>query len=320
MIINGQAVKGAKRLANHLLKNENEKVSVLEISGTAVNDNLRAALSDMEVLGRLTKSQTGKVLYHANINPGVKERLTPKQYVQAADKLMEKLGFEGQPRAIVMHEKKGRQHAHLVVQLTDVEKAKLRPISNNYYKHREVAKELEKVFNLEKPHRHSTGRSYSQAEAQQAKKRNERVIDHRSVVQGLYLTSEDGRHFQYQLRENDLELAKGKRLVIVDNRGQVQSLTRTLKPLVNAKHVKEKLKDIINDIPSVEKAQSRAKKRHLDRNQEQLKGSQEKMNYQHQVFKSKKDFMTVQDRFEERLEYYRNLFRETDKERDDLER
>lgn len=316
MVINGQAVKGAKRLANHLMKDENEKVSVLEITGTAVNDNLHEALRDMEALGRLTKSQTGKVLYHANINPRAKEQLTPEQYIEAADKLMEKLGFKGQPRAIVLHEKKGRQHAHLVVQLTDVEKAKLRPISNNYYKHKEVARELEKSLKLERTAEKKTGRSYSQAEAQQAKKKNERVINHRSVVQGLYLTSEDGRHFQYQLRKNGLELAKGKRLVIVDNRGQIQSLTRALKPLVNAKHVKEKLKDIIKDIPSVEKAQSRAKEKHLDRNQEQLKGSQEKMNYQHQVFKSKKDFMTVQDRFEYNLYKYKKRKRQERLERE----
>lgn len=256
MIINGQAVKGANRLANHLLKQENEKVQVLEISGVATNDNLHEALRDMEVVGALTQSQKGRVLYHANINPKANERLTPEQYIKASDQLMKELGFEGQPRAIVMHQKNGRQHAHLVVQLTDVEKMKLRPVRNNYYKHRVVARELERSLNLTKAPRSHTGKSYSQKEAEQTKKTGHRVKDLRHIVQRIYKHAIDGKTFQQGLNRWGMMLAHGKRLVVLDKNGAPHSLTRMLKSVANASDVKEKVADIAKVLPTVKQGQN----------------------------------------------------------------
>jgi len=259
MIINGQAVKGAKRLAHHLMKPENEKVSILEISGTASNDNLKGALMDMEALGRLTQSRTGKVLYHANINPQAHEVLSREDYIRSADRLMNELGFEGQPRAVVMHVKQGRQHAHLVVQLTDLDSGKLRPISNNYYKHRTVAKDLEKELRLDRSPRRKSGKSFEQKEAQQAKKLKVDVSHLRTVVTLAYETAKQGKDFLRNLKQSAIELAKGKRLVLVDERGGIHSLTRTLKATAKAKDIKDKLKDVIPDLPSPEEAKERQK-------------------------------------------------------------
>lgn len=309
MVINGQAVKGAKRLANHLMKDENEKVSILEITGTAANDNLHEALRDMEALGRLTKSQTGKVLYHANINPRAKEQLTPEQYIQAADKLMEKLGFEGQPRAIVMHEKKGRQHAHVVVQLTDIEKAKLRPISNNYYKHKEVARELEKSLQLEHTNEEKSGRSYSQAEAQQAKKLGVRQKSVRNVIRNCYEYSQDGKSFVSKLAENQLYLAQGKRLVVIDSLGNPLSLTRQLRHIATTKNIKNRLSDIRHDLPKAEDIQRQI--RALN-NSHQLDKTAQELTRKKQVYRQQRQMNLVQDVMTARIEYYR----ETNKNRD----
>jgi len=307
MVINGQAVKGAKRLANHLLKDENEKISVLEITGTAVNDNLREALHDMEVLGRLTKSQTGKTLYHANINPRANERLTPEQYTQAADRLMEKLGFEGQPRAIVLHEKKGRQHAHLVVQLTDVTKAKLKPISNNYYKHKEVSRELEKAFQLEQTFEEKSGRSYNQSEAHQTKKLGMRQKSLRNIMRDCFEYSEDGSSFVSKLAENELYLAQGNRLVVIDSLGNPLSLTRQLRHFATSKDIKHLLSDIVNELPKIDDVQRQI--RDLN-NTKLLDDTAQEMMRKKNTYRQKRQMNIVQDVMIEKVECYRQEIRD----------
>lgn len=310
MVINGQAVKGAKRLANHLMKDENEKVSILEISGTVANDNLHFALRDMEDIGKLTKTQSGKVLYHANINPRKNEALTPEQYIKACDTLMEKLGFEGQPRAIVMHQKQGRQHAHLVVQLTDIEKGKLKTISNNYYKHKEVSRSLEKEFELAKTHEKKTGRSYSQSEAQQIGKTGRKVKTFKNVIRACYEYSKDGKEFAQKLANHALYLAKGKRLVVIDSLGQAQSLTRQLKYFDTAKKVKEKLSDIEKQLPNAEELQTNIRSYHSEK---QLEKTADKYVVLRKQQISRYDLNQVQEGMLDRLKYFKN---DRDRERE----
>ena len=313
MVINGQAVKGAKRLANHLMKDENEKVSILEISGTAVNDNLHEALRDMETIGKLTKSQSGKVLYHANINPRKNEVLTPGQYQKACDALMEKLGMQGQPRAIVMHQKQGRQHAHLVVQLTDVDKGKLKTISNNYYKHKEVARSLEKEFGLAKTREFKTGRTYTQAEAQQSKKLGKSASEFRIEIQACYVGSQNGKEFFSKLNDKGILIAKGKRIVVIDHNGTPQSLTRILKPVANAQQVKTRIKDIENDLPKAENIQQLQKQLNSRNN---LKKSEVYMQEKLKSFKTDRHLLKVEEEMINRLGYYKKELAEERKRND----
>ncbi len=302
MIINGQAVKGGNRLANHLLKQENEQVQVLEISGVAANDNLHEALKDMEAVGALTQSQTGKVLYHANINPKANERLTPEQYIKASDHLMKELGFQGQPRAIVMHQKQGRQHAHLVVQLTDIEQQKLKPISNNYYKHRTVARELEQSLELEKSPRKYTGKSYSQSEAQQAKKHGKPIGFLRQDIQDAFVLSKNGKEFTQRLAKKNLTLAKGRRLVLIDRYGNAQSLTRQLKEIANSKLIEKKLKDVLERLPGASVVQHEVRE---FINEHKLEGRKGDFDAKKKNYIRPQEFDMVQDDFEERLDYYK---------------
>lgn len=308
MIINGQAVKGATRLANHLLKEENEQVKILEISGTTSNDNLHDALRDMEALGQLTRSQTGKVLYHANIDPRKDEILTAEQYIKSADRLMEELGFEGQPRAIVQHTKKGRQHAHLVVQLTDLEKGKLKKISNNYYKHKEVARELEHEFQLEQTSERKTGKSYSQSHAQQAQKLHKSVRDYRTDIRLAYDLSKTGKEFNDKLLEKGLVLAQGKRLVVLDREGSPQSLTRQLKDMAQAKQVKEKLGDIISELPSIDDAQKSIREQKVKDNSDNLDRSAARYERLKKEFSNTQAFDDLQESAEKRRQYYKKRF------------
>jgi hypothetical protein len=302
MIINGQAVKGAGRLAHHLQKQENELVSILEISGTVANDNLREALRDMEAVGKLTKSRTGRVLYHANIDPRKDEVLTPEQYIKAADKLMEKLGMERQPRVIVMHIKKGRQHAHLVVQLTDIEKGKLKPLSNNYYKHKAVSRELEKEFQLEKTPERKTGKTYSQSEAQQVRKLAIDAPDFRKILAKEFSASRNGQEFKDRLAEYGLKLAQGKRIVIVDHQGSTHSLPRQLKAVANSREVKKKLSDITDRLPDIEAVKLEVKSdRTLDTSQEKSRRLITKFRKAKSLDELREQFTKSMDQFRPRL-------------------
>ncbi|OEK03278.1 hypothetical protein BFP97_17870 [Roseivirga sp. 4D4] len=314
MVINGQAVKGAKRLANHLLKDENEKVSILEISGVAINDSLYHALRDMEDMGKLTNSQSGKVLYHANINPRKNEMLTPEQYIKSCDALMEKLKFVGQPRAIVLHQKNGREHAHLVVQLADIEKRKLKPISNNYYKHKEVSRELEKSFELAKTNEEKSGRSYNQAEAQQAKRLSKRQKSIRNIIRTCYEYSKDGSDFVSRLAQNQFYLAMGKRVVVIDSLGNPLSLTRQLRHFKTSKEIKDKISDVLNNLPTVENVQAQV--RSLNSSYK-LENSSLELLKQKRQFRQDRQFNFVQESMTNMIDYCgrRNTNREKDRDR-----
>ena len=73
----------------------------------------------------------------------------PQRY-QAIDRLEKELGLTGQPRAVVVHKKDGREHCHVVWSRIDL--ARLRTISDshNYRKHELVARELERAFGHER--------------------------------------------------------------------------------------------------------------------------------------------------------------------------
>jgi len=59
---------------------------------------------------------------HASINTRADERLPPEQRMQAIDRLEKDLGLTGQPRAVVVHEKEGREHCHVVWSRIDLDK------------------------------------------------------------------------------------------------------------------------------------------------------------------------------------------------------
>ena len=280
MIVKGQAVKGAKRLASHLLKTENESVRILEVNGIDSSNSpkaLRNALIDMEDIGKMTKTQTGRVLYHANIDPRKNESLTPEQYGLAADKLMKKLGLEGQPRILVEHVKKGRQHAHLVVQLTDIERGTVKQLRNNYYKQSALARELEQDFNLEPTPQRKTGKSYDMQEAQQVKKQGKYVQDYRKLLANTFTNSKNGQEFSERLRQQGYIIAKGNKrgLVILGKDGSPRSLTRDLKGTAKAKDVQDKLKDRKHDLPTVKQAKADVKELHKKLNTQALKASRQ---------------------------------------------
>ncbi len=103
------------------MSSENEHVTLHEISGFA-GDTLAGAFKEVEALSRGTKYQ--KYLYSLNLNPPTNERVDTETFMDAVSKAEQKLGLEGQARAIVFHEKENKRHCHVVWNRIDVDQMK----------------------------------------------------------------------------------------------------------------------------------------------------------------------------------------------------
>jgi hypothetical protein len=122
MVIRGGTRGNGKALAYYLTaKGENDTIEILDIDGRkgADRNDLVYHLTSWSLMSELTKSDKG--LYHAVINPayGDDKKMTPEDWNRAADILAKEAGYGGQRRAIILHEKNDRIHAHVVYERYD---------------------------------------------------------------------------------------------------------------------------------------------------------------------------------------------------------
>ncbi|AVO51399.1 relaxase/mobilization nuclease domain-containing protein [Ectopseudomonas mendocina] len=112
MILKGSQRGGAKQLARHLLNTaENEHVHVHELRGFMADD-LEAAFQEAYAVSRGTRAR--QFLFSLSMNPPLQENVPTHTFEMAIEAVEQKLGLDGQPRAVVFHEKEGRRHAHVV--------------------------------------------------------------------------------------------------------------------------------------------------------------------------------------------------------------
>ena len=119
MIIKGGSRAAPGQLAWHLQRlDTNDKIEILELQSPA--PNLAEAFRDWQTLVEGTRGFKG--LYHANIDPAKDYTMTREQWQHAVEVLEKELKLEGQPRAVVMHEKHCREHIHVVWARTDIDR------------------------------------------------------------------------------------------------------------------------------------------------------------------------------------------------------
>ena len=112
MILKASQRGGGQDLAAHLMRaDENEHVSLHELRGFMADD-LKGAFKEADAVSRGTKCR--QFLFSLSLSPPEQERVPAEVFEKAIDRIEERLGLEGQPRAIVFHEKEGRRHAHCV--------------------------------------------------------------------------------------------------------------------------------------------------------------------------------------------------------------
>lgn len=265
MIIKGKSRAAPSQLARHLGRADtNERIEVLQLDSAG---SPAEAFRDWQTYTLATKGKLG--LYHANIDPDAKYEMTPQQWMRAVDILEEELGLLGQPRAVVMHEKNGREHIHVVWARADMDTLTLRSDSMNYQAHERASLRMEQEFGHEHvPGKHAKrdrenqpefpSADVSHDEWQQAERSGLGHKDRKAQVTGLYEASDTGLAFKAALEDAGYVLARGDRrdFVILDEDAKVHSLGRQL-PGVKAKDLRAFMVDIDPDIlPSVSDART----------------------------------------------------------------
>ncbi|MDH4992238.1 relaxase/mobilization nuclease domain-containing protein [Aquamicrobium lusatiense] len=246
MILKGSQRAGAKQLSTHLLNTrDNDHVTVLEVRGFIARD-LHGALAEAYAISKGTKCQ--QFMFSLSLNPPMQAIAGEDDFRQAADKAEKKLGLEGQPRAIVMHEKEGRRHAHVVWSRIDPEAMKAINLPHFKRKLNDLARELylEHEWTLPDGLRRDGGKSplnFTLAEWQQAQRLN---LDPREIRQSFieaWQRSDDAKSFDAALREKGYFLAKGDRrgFVALDVQGEVFAVSRWTN--LRTKEVRNKLGD-----------------------------------------------------------------------------
>jgi hypothetical protein len=259
MIIKGQARGRARQLAAHLLRTDhNERIQVHECRGTLAQD-VTGALVELEA--RVLASRSQRPLYHASISPAPSQPLTREQVREAVDLLEEKLGLHGQPRVVVQHRKKDREHVHVVWSRVNVETGTTVADSWNYRLHEEAARTLEQRFG-HAPVPSSSARQRRDArppedyELRQDERRGTPTSAVSAELTALWHASGSAEEFQAALTAAGYTVARGDRrvFVVIDREGKVHSLARRIQG-ASAKDVRAKLGGVpLSTLPSVAEA------------------------------------------------------------------
>ncbi len=229
-------------LATHLLNaHDNEQVIIEQVRGAIARD-LHGAFEEWELQADiLTKCK--KYLYSLSINPDPKqEPLSRDQYLDYISRVENKLGLNKQPRAIVIHEKYGREHYHVVWSRIDAEKGKAVHIAFDRDKLMMLTKGFARDHGLELPagyHTKEKGKQKSYNELEQQRRTGLTLDDHKGAVTQAWQQSDNASSFVQALAEQGYILAKGRRdYLIVDFYGGHYSAPK----LINDKAVK--IKDV----------------------------------------------------------------------------
>ena len=233
MIIKASQRGSGANLAAHLMKlDDNEHLRVHEIRGFA-SDNLHDAFREAEAISRGTKCR--QYLFSVSINPPIEESVSVDVFEDAIERIESRMGLEGQPRAIVFHEKENRLHAHCVWSRIDADTMTAKQLSFFKTKLFNLARDLHLEHGwimprgmAEKGLRDPT--NFSLAEWQQFKRQGIEPRLLKTVVQDCWSASDDRRSFEHSLQERGFFLAKGDKRghVLVDHTGEVYSLPRML--------------------------------------------------------------------------------------------
>tara|TARA_R110002110_G_scaffold415741_1_gene654656 strand:+ start:535 stop:1830 length:1296 start_codon:yes stop_codon:yes gene_type:complete len=231
MILKGSQRGGAKALADHLMNDrDNDHVTVLEVSGFMADD-LHGALSEAHAISKAT--QCTQFMFSLSLSPPQDHVGSEQDFLDAADRAEKALGLSGQPRAIIMHEKEGRRHAHVVWSRIDGDAMKAINLPHFKNKLTSLSRELYLDHGWVLPDGLQTngGKSplnFSLAEWQQAKRIGFDPREIKQVFRDAWERSDNIKALSNALGERGYFLAKGDRrgFVAVDVNGAIYSLPK----------------------------------------------------------------------------------------------
>lgn len=279
MIVKGRVRGDGAQLGVYLqTSGKNERIDVLQVRGAMAQD-VRGAIAEMEAWAEGTKCENPFV--HAQLSPAPGERLTAEQWERSVDILAEKYGMEDHARVIVLHTKKGEQHAHVVFARIDQETMTAWHDGWMYPKHEAAARQIEREFGLQRVQgvfveREADSQRPDRTPDQWEMQQGERLgIDPRRFnesIRELRSQCDSGRSFAAALAECGVTLCQGDRrgFVLVDDAGGVHALSRVLGTKEGG--VRELMADIDREgLPTVAEARahlSRAPSPEIERSPE----------------------------------------------------
>lgn len=257
MILKASERKNAAELARHLMNaRDNDHVELHQVRGF-LSDDLAGALMEADAISQGTRCKN--FLFSLSLNPPEKESVSVAAFETAVEMVEQRLGLDGQPRAIVFHEKDGRRHAHAVWSRIDADTMTARNLP--FYKQRltDLSRELYLEHGWDMP-RGLLDRAlrnplnFSREEWQQAKRAQ---IDPRLLKAGFqdaWKRSDNAEALQAALEEKGYFLARGDRrgVVALDWRGEAYALSRYCG--VKAKDITARIGDAAH-LPSVTERQ-----------------------------------------------------------------
>jgi hypothetical protein len=255
MILKGSQRGNAAQLAKHLSNaRDNEHVDLHELRGFMNEDELHAALQEAEAIAKGTRCK--QHLFSLSLNPPEGVHVDTATFETAIEMAEQKLGLDGQPRAVVFHEKEGRRHAHAVWSRIDVDTMTAKQLSFSKMRLMEVSKELYLQHGWDMPkgmidREARNPLNFSRAEWQQAQraKQDPRMV--KALFKDAWQRSDSPEGLKAALEQKGYYLARGDRrgVVAVDYRGEAYALSRWSG--VKAKDVRERFKET-EALPSVD--------------------------------------------------------------------
>jgi hypothetical protein len=256
MILDGNQRGGARDLARHLMKAENEHFEVHEIRGFAA-DTILGALREAEAISRGTKCR--QFLYSLSLSPPEPESVPVAAFEKAIEQVEAKLGLVGHPRIVVFHEKLGRRHAHCVWSRIDAESMTAVRMSHDRFKLGDISRQLYMEHGWKMPEglidpALRDPLTFDRKEWFLAKRAGKDPRDIKAAFQQCWAAADSGRAFRQALEQRGYYLARGDRraVVAVDTNGEVYAVARWVG--VRTKEVVTRLGDL-EMLPSVQKAQ-----------------------------------------------------------------
>ena len=258
MILKGSQRGGARQLAAHLLNDrDNDHVTVHELRGFA-SDTLEGAMAEAQAVAKGTRCV--QPVFSLSLNPPKHAEMTVEGLIEAADRAEEALGLTDQPRAVVIHEKEGRRHAHVVWSRIDAQTMKAINLPHYKFRLRGLSKELYLEHGWDLPDGHKKNGwqnplNFTLAEWQQAKRLEMDPREIRQLFRSVWERSDNFAGLKNALEEHGYYLAKGDRrgVVAINLQGEIFALARWMG--VNTKSLATKIgSQALENVETVHKA------------------------------------------------------------------
>ena len=244
MILEGNLRGGARNLALHLQKDENDHVEVHELRGF-VADDLEPALKEIHAISRGTRAK--KYMYSLSFNPPPDEAVGTGTFREAIERAESTLGLRDQPRAIVFHTKEARRHCHVVWSVIDAQEMKAIPMSHDRYKLMNLSRELYQENGWKMPKGFIRGQSpdpknFTHGEWMQFKRTGISPEVSKTTIRDCWGASDTQASFEAALKEKGYFLAKGRRgPVVIDTHCETHSVARAVG--VRVKNIRARVKE-----------------------------------------------------------------------------